>query len=258
MEDVQVAEKGTQLFMLAAYYPILICIITVGDWRINNNREMTRDFSCDFKGESHLPLCPGPLARDAHKEGYKWYCHRERALERGGVLLTYTDWLEDMDTVQTKIDNLIAQDHGVKVYRDGNLENNTIGNVVVLHVSDILMMFFHREETQDEHEPKVALQSASFSAIPSTYVDSLMTNVLSVADINFIRNNLDIFFVIYTLWGNFSFLPIRIEPSDFVKGIPMGETILKDEFFVGMQRGKFQELKRMMKTPVQKIYFALI
>ena len=75
--------------------------------------------------------------------------------------------------------------------------------------------------------------------------------------IAFIRENKDIFFTIFAHWGNYSSMPIRLDVSSEIEGIQFAKNIMTDEFFLEIQGGKLQQMKREKEAGILSEYFGL-
>ena len=190
----------------------------------------------------------------AYNEGYRWYVQRRLNSRR---VLEKSEWVRKCDAAVQKIDQAVYTDHGILCFRDGNVSNTRLENIVVLHVVDVLMFEFHREATDGDSEADVRIQSTSFDEVPQEMRSSFFDDPDNHSAISFIRKNKDIFFMIFTHWGNFSYVPIRFEVSPFISDIPNAKAVMRNQFWLDVQDGKMQQIRRQMNTPSQKQYYGL-
>ena len=256
-EGVKKATPGMRLGFVLSNYPPLIVVCTCTGWEIDDEGKRTVTTHLRIRGEDHLLSPPQITARSFHSQGWEWLN------EKGDPGFTYDEYLAKMNNMHEKIDNSIRKDHGIVVHRNGCVEDNNIGNCFVLHIVDIFLCFFHGatmgEDTQPSVHPSMERELLKGEISPGFANDFMHGGILSSDDFEFLKNNLEIFIVIYALWGNQSMLPIRVkDDASIIFTGRRARKILHDRYFLEIQEMKLNELERTMTTPAQLIYFALI
>jgi hypothetical protein len=85
---------------------------------------------------------------NTERKGYEMYMRKKADAYRadnsvGFNVDNFETYVSKFYSVTTTIDRAIFVDHGVKVYKDGNMDNDTIGNVMILHPCDIMNIYIH-------------------------------------------------------------------------------------------------------------------
>ena len=247
---------GSRHFLLCSNCPLAYCVIKVCP-PANGSTQLLYEIK-EYEDTALMP-CPGDdLPWSSYDHCYTWYLARCQS-EGRTVQWTKEQWSEAADVAVKRIDAAVRRDHGVLIYRDGNIHNHILRNVFVVHIVDALLIEYTRRATEGEEEAEVYIQSRLFNHVGFRFRDRFFDmDEDNYESDHFILNNRDMFLVIFSLWGNFSHIPIRVSVSQAITEIPVAESILNNAQFKFAQWGKKQQLKRSMNTTDQRMYYALI
>jgi hypothetical protein len=95
-----------------------------------------------------------------------------------------------------KIDNAISRHHGIGCYRNGDMNDSSLLNYMVLHFVDIMNIHAKRKWNNDEDIGITNISSCMFNSIPNSMVNSF-TTLLSSCKLKFVEDNMDILCYVY-------------------------------------------------------------
>ena len=167
--------------------------------------------------------------------------------------LKQCDFLEMFYKVCNIIDTSIKEWHGIKCYEDGDIKNENPTNYYILHVCDVMNIMVHINDTD---QPKLVVESSLLKTISATIKISGFdifydTNTYH----SFFKTHVDIFYLCYAYYGNYSFVPIRTLVSKEDSMFKQSSFFTNDDHFVKHQSGKLQEIKQNEKKYVSRAIY---
>lgn len=215
----------------------------------------------DDKGKTHqwdVEINQFEPFGDVVELGYKWYVEDMQKCNRATTIISKKAWEKQHETIYTKINEEIAQHHGIQCFLNGRNDLDDPKNNVVLHFCDALVIAMRK--MKDQEPPKVMIKSEHFKVLkPSTTYrffpsDDLLPQGLTSEERFFVFLNADIFYHMYGLWGNHSNKPIRVENKD-VLGLERSAAFSNHPSFIGHQLGKYKQLKRCVHNELAKYLY---
>jgi hypothetical protein len=183
---------------------------------------------------------------DTERKGFEMYMRKKADAYRadnsvGFNVDSFETYVSKFYSVTTTIDRAIFVDHGVKVYEDGNMENDTIGNVMILHPCDIMNVHIHY---LNNDVPELYVNSETLPSIRPNMMNELVHSMFDEDQLRFFEEEIDFIYLCYCYYGNYSFLPIRTR-------VPIDSTVFRqssfftnDDHFVQHQIGKLKAVNQ--------------
>ena len=188
------------------YLQLKICPLTSVAIVIGNDGQVS---SMDFTGMMDTVGFP----QDKFKTipiGYEWYQENTNTTSTSSHdHLTLREWWRQFLSLVTKIDDAIRRHHGILCYRTEDTSNNNAYNHMILHIVDVISIYFMRQSNEGMNESALNIRSMYFSSIPPNIVDTF-TPTLNRKELEFMHNNADLLCYIYGYWHNYSNKPIRV------------------------------------------------
>ena len=197
------------------------------------------------------------LPWSSYDECYSWYLSQ---CSKNGSLVRWSkeEWSDNTDKAVQRIDSTIREDHGLIIYKDGNHMNHTLQNIVCVHIVDALLIQYTRKESNDQEQAAVVIRSPKYGSIQSCFRDNFFDKSPDqVESDKFICDNRDMFLVIFSLWGNFSKIPIRVLVHQGITEVDRSRLIINDAHFIYAQRGKRDQMRRGMQENRQRNYYGI-
>jgi hypothetical protein len=178
------------------------------------------------------------------QKGYEDYYRKKLAEYRedssnGLNVMPFGEYQRRFQNVLEAIDRSVRDHHGVKCYEDGDVNNDTLGNVLYLHVCDVINIYVNRRRGVGTH---VYIPTNSLDVIEDSMVDTLTTELLTGESLELFDYQCDIFYLCFCYYGNYSFLSIRTQ-------VPMNSEIMvqsrfftNNRHFMQHQFGKVDQL----------------
>jgi hypothetical protein len=254
-EYMKTATVGDVQFLEVQSYPLVSMTFTSGDTKQDSNeRECHLNLIMEEDG---FPRSPGGKY-ETEKHGYSLHCERiKKKRESDSTFkvkaMSFKHYKKYHEGLLMIIDHMIKQHHGVECYLDGDLNNSTPTNVVILHVCDVLNI--GKCKRLGLPMPEVMVASTKLQRVPSTIKTSLLDHLIQNTLLTFILNESDHLYTCYAYFGNHSFIPIRLNMTNLQTDMPNASFFMMNEFFVNHQKGKLQEFNRTNTNDVaQEVY----
>ena len=145
-----------------------------------------------------------------------------------------------------KINDCTNTNGAIQVHLDGNIFNSDSSNVAMLHVCDALLLFGLKGELSMNLE--LVLKSMSLESLDyfDNSIDHLFGDGLNTFEKKFTCHNVDMFYVLYSYYANYSLNPIRIKVPKLDK-LEQSFKISDNDFFKEHQIFKLKSLRFMLK-----------
>jgi hypothetical protein len=251
---------GYQHFLQLRSNPLSCVYITGGDV-IPDGDGKTREISMRFVGPpDHFPEVPYGTA--AIKErGFRM--HLRRHVNRFQLdksipcqARNRIEWNRLFDEVTVIVDNAIHDNHGIKCFEDGNLQNNNPTNTYYLHVCDVFNMMHTRDK--GVQFPMVVILTTMLESIYRDTTEELSGTLLNDEQKEFLLQEIDFFYLVYGYYGNGSMLPIRTTIPEDSQTFVESSFFMNDPHFLNHQFGKFEELEWSEDSIASKILFRIL
>jgi hypothetical protein len=192
-EKAKTSEEGNVLFYKVSANLIVSLYITTG-------KPVT---SHPNKREVHLRFMQEPCSfpkfdlkeKSLNQVGYEEYkCVRTRAHPNSSPMEydVYTMMFDETCEIMNK---LLHKYHGVVCYEDGDRTNDTVTNVIVLQICDILNIISSRKQ---DKQPELHLPSNLLESINTRLSNELETCFATKCHLNLLVEHIDFFYTCYT------------------------------------------------------------
>jgi hypothetical protein len=235
---VETGPEGTECFIEISSKPLTGCLFTA-DKKNPMNPELN-DISITVLAEpAFYPEKPEDLC-DIKNEGYAKYisrCDKKGQEER----FTRFEWKKNFANVREVILKCIEEYGGIKCYKNGDMSDESEGNLFIMHVCDILNVFVM---SYNKKVPELYLKTCMLSELEEdTKNDLLDKKVLNLDEMKFLFQEIDFFYIWFCYWEKKSFLLIRteVDPRNN-RSFEDAVFFTKDAVFCRHQDGKLKQM----------------
>jgi hypothetical protein len=160
-------------------------------------------------------------------------------------MMTKVQFFCKFTEITVAADTSIRQTHGIMCYQDGNLENENMSNIYVLHILDVMNIHMRKKEGLST---TLFIPTHSLSFILDTTRNKFIKETLTPDMLIFFEDNVD-FFTDYTvIMQTINFVPLRTKVLLKCKTFKLSRFFTNDPFFMRHQRGKLSEFNQMNKA----------
>lgn len=168
-----------------------------------------------------------------HSTGYNMYCDQNIPRSRT-VLIQPSEWNKLAEQCLNAISRAIIHHHGIRYSVSTHGSPNTYEkNWTTFHVCDYITMMAVPEQNMDT---ELIMQPRFLPSKTNGVKDDFPEHINQ-----FIRLNLDYFFLTFAIWDNHSELPILIRPPQDI--MPKAHSMMNNFEFIQMQKFKHDALR---------------
>jgi hypothetical protein len=200
---------GTSYFFEMSSNPVTSVFLTSGPLKENS----------DSTHEVHMRLVHEPIGYpeqpkkgvETERKGYRMYMQKKvdayKADNSVGLNIeSFETYVSKFYNVTMAIDRAIFVDHGVKVYEDGDMDNDILSNVIILHPCDIMNIYV---EAMSNNVPELYVTSETLPRMSANTRNVLVHSMFDDDQLTFFEQEIDFIYLCYCYYGNYSYLPIR-------------------------------------------------
>jgi hypothetical protein len=247
---------GDTHFVQVSACPLSSVTLTTGQLRNGSTTE--HEVHMHMKGPPAVfPDYPRTM-QVAKENGYKLYKQNLRRRSRSSPSVHYSpvsfrQYSEMFHNICQHIDIAVRDNHGVKCFVDGDVDNNVLTNIFYLHACDILNLL--KCDYKHEPLPTVYLDTPLLESIPENTKNILVHSMLTEYELKFLIEEIDYFYFCYAFHGNFSYLPIRTQVPNDCSVFVQSKFFTNNDDFIAHQRGKLSELNDNQENVITRVVY---
>lgn len=203
---VETGPVGTDCIIQISSNPLTGCLFTA-DKKSPTSPELN-DISITVIAEPEYYLQKPDDLCDIKNEGYTKYisrCDKKGQKER----FTRFEWKKQFANLHEIILNSIQEYRGIKCYKNGDMTDDSDGNLFIMHVCDVLNIF---AMSFNDKLPELYLKTCMLGELYKCTKNKLLDKkVFNMNKMKFLFQEIDFIYVWFCYCENKSFLPIRTE-----------------------------------------------
>jgi hypothetical protein len=243
-QTARTANQGDTNFIQVKFCPVVSLFLETG----NMKQDPEEGREVHMRVVNQPEHYPDPINEilGIHRHLYSLYMRKlheryENDNTVGFSPIEFNKWKTKFMDITDIIDAAIYSNHGIKCYEDGDCTNNHISNVIYIHVCDIINLYITKLRSLPR--PNVVVVTQLLESFPENITDELTTKLLSYKKLKTLVKYIDLFYIFYAYYGNFSFIPIRGALNrELLNEMPHSSMFMNDEHFVNHQCGKMMQL----------------
>jgi hypothetical protein len=149
-------------------------------------------------------------------------------------------WKKKFSEIRQVIEDATKQYEGVVCYEHGDTADSCAGNILVLHVCDILNLFIER--AYNERMPELYVRTAMLADLNAITSNTLFDDILNKDQLKFLIQEVDFIYAWFAYWNNHSSLPIRTTVCKDSSIFKKSSFFTNDDTFRQHQEGKLHQL----------------
>lgn len=242
-------EEGDESFLEISCCPVVSLFITTGSTRSDGSdkRNLHLDYKMEpscFRNFNYSSIGPERIGYDIYT---KVTCDEDKiSLKEYGTLF---------NSVCSDIDRAIKTYHGIKCFEDGDDKNETIANVFILHLCDVLNII-HSQTS--EMNPTLFLKTGLLKVLRRKTTYEFLETYVKGKNIDFLMKNIDVFYLCYAYFGNYSFVPIRTLVAHDSVVFKESKFFSNNPHFVRHQVGKMKSFNQNNRPRTSKMIYRSI
>ena len=236
--------EGRVFFYEVSSNPVVSLYITTGS--VSKSNPKKKDLHLKYVNEpSNYPKV-SLVGKTLDEVGYDRY---QGVVQNDTVIdVSFDEYKIKFHSICDKLNKAISQYHGIKCYEDGDSSNQSVTNVIILHICDVLNIMLSEVE---EKVPHLFMDTSLFRMIDRRLSKEVQIPLLSRTEKKFVIQHVDFFYMCYAYVGNYSFVPIRTKVERDCDIFKTSSFFTNDEHFIKHQKGKlsaFNEREDKMFT----------
>jgi hypothetical protein len=141
------SQKGSTHFFEIDSCPVCSVLLVTGDKKNNGTNEM--DIHLRFINQpDHYPKVMKnrwEVQKAAYNDYVSKKLHQLAADQSKGILIKkYVDYARDYQSEIQIFDKVVKENHGVRCFENSDLNNDTYGNVIFLHICDVINIYANK------------------------------------------------------------------------------------------------------------------
>jgi hypothetical protein len=149
-------------------------------------------------------------------------------------------WKKHFSDLRQVIEDATQQYEGIVCYENGDTPDNCSGNMLVLHVCDVINMFI--EGAYNQRKPGLYLRTAMLGDLDTVTKITLFDDILTKNQLKFLVQEVDFVYAWFAYWNNKSILPIRTTVCKESTVFKKSAFFTNDKTFREHQEGKLRQL----------------
>lgn len=235
----QSSDEGSTFFIEVSYYPVVSLFIKTGKPTQDDSNKNELHLEYVYQPETYPKLNLKNYTPEAI--GYTKYMALSNNEEEK---MSFDNYKTEFNGICQEISQAIKQCHGIKTYEDGDESNETISNIVILHVCDIMNLFMCKENNTTAN---LFLKTTLFDTIPQRLSDQININFISEERKEFFITHIDFFYMCFGYFGNTSFIPIRTSINR------ESEIFIESKFFTNCEHYKKHQIGKLKEINQNEI-----
>jgi hypothetical protein len=254
-ESAKTSDEGIRHFFELSSKPVTSVFIHTGGLVNENSDEHEISVEVVSQPDTY-PVAPDGMyatQQEAYADYYRKKLAEYRADERNGLnAMSFQNYQRRFQNVLEIIDDAVRARHGVKCFEDGDTTNENMGNVLYLHVCDVINIYVNRRRGMPTN---VYIPTNTLDEISDDLVDELTTSLLTGEALETFDYQCDIFYRCYCYYGNYSFLAIRTQIPMNLDEMVNSRFFTNNRHFMQHQFGKVDQLACVERNVVSGILY---
>jgi hypothetical protein len=238
-ENARIANQGDTHFVQVKFCPVVSLFLETGNMK--EDPEEGREVHMRVVNQpDHYPDPINEIV-GIHRHLYSLYMRKLHEVYKtdntvGFNPIDFNQWKIKFRAITDIIDAAIYENHGIKCHEDGDCNNNHISNVIYIHVCDVLNLYITKLRSLER--PNVVVVTQLLESFPENITDELTTKLLNAKKLRTLVNYIDLFYMFYAYYGNFSFIPIHDTLNrDLFNEMPNSSMFMNDQHFEAVECG---------------------
>jgi hypothetical protein len=258
VESAETSDEGTRHFFEYSSNPVVSVFIHTRGLVDNTSDKHHTHVEMVAQPDS-FPETPANMydtQREAYADYYRKKLAEYRTNEANGLnAISFKEYQRRFQNVLEVVDRALHAHHGVKCYEDGDSTNDSLGNVLYLHVCDIINIYVNRRRGVPTY---VYIPTNSLDEINDDLIDVLTTDMLTGELRETFDYQCDVFYRCFCYYGNYSFLAIRTQVPMNSEQLPNSRFFTNNRHFMQHQFGKVDQLACVEPHLAARIQFRTI